>query len=243
MGVNPTIIVHNSKQRASLTKDRFWNYVRRVGCPIISAPNYSAIPCGSYPPANMAGALLLSAQLFPEDCFVLMDPDMVFTRPVDFGGDLAADRVPYLKRGVELVELLFAGSLLTEEQKTSLTSYGGHSVGVPYVIPRSMAENLAIAWLHLLYRQPRMFWEMVMTDWSFAAHGLYGKFLVTDFSQNNENASDKVSGSLLHYCYGSAEWSKRMWVSGPVPGAKIGGDAGTIHGELDAQFTELSKEI
>ena len=185
-GVVPTIITHDPPGPYPSSP---WGLIRNV----YKAPRYRKEILGrDYPPRNTPGTLLEAAKRFSgDDWFVLFDPDMIFLRPVEFPFGWAADRVGYGPPGAR--------------------------VGVPYVVPARRAEELALEWLKVLDSALEWSWEMVMWAYVVAMRRLGVDYRETEFCDANfpPDRAPRPEASIIHYCYGDDQWTKRQFTSEP----------------------------
>src|SRR5207302_635851 len=99
---------------------------------------------------------------------VLCDPDMIFTRNVEFPEVLSGDYCSYINYDRDFIEVARRAVAISresiDEQKESLRC------GVPYVIPMREARALAKMWMEAIDAfPPRRRWEDVMYAFGLSA--------------------------------------------------------------------------
>jgi hypothetical protein len=235
----PVIIVHDSGRELY---PGFYD-LARAGCVIYPAPNYRANGSGDdYPCRNHPGSLIEAAQRFSgQDVFiVLCDPDLIFTRAVEFPETLSGEFSSILnfdldpvrdamgKLGIEYQAL--------EPQKDSL------SCSVPYVVPVAQAHEFGTTWLRAIDAfHPRQ-WEDVMYAFGLALVKLGLKLNVTRLANTNYCPDEKVGAPIIHYAYGDERWTKRDYFTteqaAVVWEARTEATAGTILDEILTQIRQ-----
>jgi hypothetical protein len=95
MNHQPIIIVHDL---GSEWHPDFYD-LAKAGCAVYPAPSYRVNKSGyDYAPRNTAGSLIHAAEICAgnHEFIVLCDPDMIFTRPLQFPETLSGDFVSYM---------------------------------------------------------------------------------------------------------------------------------------------------
>ncbi|MGI8734176.1 MAG: hypothetical protein ACR2LM_12870 [Pyrinomonadaceae bacterium] len=235
----PIIIVHETDQD---WHPDFYD-LAKAGCAVYSAPNYSANGSwDAYPARNHPGTLIHAAQRFAgQDAFiVLCDPDLIFTRSVEFPEKLSGEFSSFMNYDVDHVseamrELGIEREML-DQQKNSL------SCSVPYVIPVAQARQLGTTWLRAIDAfRPRR-WEDVMYAFGLALVKLELKLNITRMADTNYWPDEKVRAPIIHYAYGDDRWTKRDYFTveqaARVWETRKEATEGTILGEVLTQIRQ-----
>jgi hypothetical protein len=238
----PVFIVHKADEG---WHDGFREIVRAGGI-VRSAPNYRFTPSKfNYPPRNTAATLLHVARMLDDrkENIVLCDPDMIFVRPSVFPRALAGDYYSYLDYDRDEVKLASRRIGIADG---ALKQRGDElCCGVPYVIPVSLAAPLAQAWLEAIDAFPPRLWEISMYAFGLATLKLDLRISLTHSIDHNYLPQAKLSGDMVHYCYGDDEWDKRFFIteeeSRQVWDPQAQAKEGSILGEIFSQIREAKK--
>ena len=241
--LEPTFVLHRSGGR----RDDLFERMARAGADLVPAENYRLRPDGmDYAPRNSPGTLLEAARRFSEDYFVLFDPDMLCVHAPELRGRLSADRVNSMGPDHPSVRAALDRAGLTGGERRWLEEEARVSVGVPYVVPRPLAADLAAMWLRLIDAEPVFNWAMVMWDFALACVKLGWPYDVTELADSNWQESRPATKPLIHYCYGDdGTWTKRGFLvsSDEVWRRLPAGEEGTIQGEIAKQLGEAAREL
>lgn len=242
MNHQPIIIVHDSG--ADWHPD--FHDLAKAGCSIYSAPGYRTNAMGDeYAPRNTAGSLIRAAELFAgrDLLIVLCDPDMIFTRAVEFPVILSGEFSSFMNYDRDFVApalraLGIEGDLADDEKEWLRCS-------VPYVIPVGLAHELGWSWLQAVDAFSPRRWEDIMYAFGLAVVKLGLKLNVTHLADHNYWPDEEAKAPMIHYAYGDDRWTKRnyfrdeqireLW--NPPSGAQ----QGTVLGELLSQIREANE--
>lgn len=207
----PVIIVHGLK--GQILPD--FCSIASAGGKVIRAPGFRQTKHGDdYPPRNTAATLLIAANNChkADEFIVLCDPDMIFVRAPAFPRELSGEFYPYLDYTRPDIKTAAEILNIDSDLPDSLR------VGVPYVIPVSIAADLAQYWLQAIDAlMPPRDWTHVMYGFGLAAAKLGMRVTPTSFTCFNSDHKTQLSGDVIHYCYGDAIWNKRNYIdSGPA---------------------------
>lgn len=234
----------------------YWAEIAEAGAGVMFAPSYrgdgsnstrrgTPVEGGGYPPRNTAGTLLEAARALRGsgvEHLVLCDPDMIVARVPELPRGLAGQFYSYMTPREVLEAAWRARPHANLDQVGRLVERRGLSIGVPYVVPLAIAEDLALAWLEVIDAMGgARRWEDVMYAFPIAAlgFGLVPEAIdVTDF---NHVPGEPLRRAFLHYCYGSSFFDKRRFAEVDLeglwnPSARFW--RGSVTGELLAQLRE-----
>lgn len=253
LGVSPVVVCHGGNERPL---HGYFQQLRYTGTDVLAARNWRREFGHDYAPANTPGTLLAAAQALKghADFLILLDPDMVFAKPVEFLPRFAAQHYRYMdyrKDAIQRAARLYGvAQELLEERHEQL------SVGVPYVIPIEFAEDLAKEWLRALAcfaaswtkrkKHGSDRWCEVMHAFGLAATKLGRIPEVLDVNANNAFPKTPLERPVIHYCYEGDGWKKRSFFrEDAVPDVWKTPDrpelAGTVTGEVLAQIRETAE--
>ncbi|HET6669206.1 MAG TPA: hypothetical protein VFH15_03150 [Pyrinomonadaceae bacterium] len=208
LGQQPLIIVHDSGEDWC---PGFYDLVK-AGCTVYPAPNYRTGAHGDdYSGRNHPGSLIQAAQhLADQDEFiVLCDPDLIFTRSLEFPETLSGEFSSFMDYdSVHVSEALKELGLekeLVDLQKESLRC------SVPYVIPIAQAQQLGVTWLQAIDAFHPRLWEDVMYAFGLALVRLGLTLNITHLTDTNYWPDEKVKAPIIHYAYGDDRWTKRNY--------------------------------
>ncbi|MDQ3820254.1 MAG: hypothetical protein M3362_21590 [Acidobacteriota bacterium] len=239
----PVLVVHDTGA-AGLHPD--FEEIVKSGGSLLRAESFKlSIKGDLYRPRNTPGTLLRAAERFGSqyEFVVLCDPDMIFTRPINFSETLSGDYCSYIKNGHDFLEAarqsLGVSRALVDEQRERLRC------GVPYVIPTGCARELAAAWLEAIDAFKGRRWEDVMYAFGLAAVKLGLKVELTHMAQSNYWPDAILKAYVVHYCYGDPAWSKRHFFreekARDVWRADAKAPEGSVLGEILTQIREARK--
>jgi hypothetical protein len=220
--------------------------ITRTGGAVLRAPTYRWTSQGrAYSPRNSAGTLLEAARAVGAevDTLVLCDPDVVFTRRVRFGRGISAARCGYLNHEEPEVRAAMRGLGMAP---SSLAPLGNSlNCGIPYVIPRAMAEPLARAWLDAVDAFETLRWEDLMHAFGLAVVMLGLPLRCRPLADTNYYPDAPVRAPVVHYCYGDERWSKRQFYTAEGAPRVWQADAlsspGSVLGEVLGQLREAAR--
>jgi hypothetical protein len=228
----PIIIVHDS--------GRDWHPdfydLTKAGCAVYPAPSYRINPNGyDYACRNFPGTLIQAANVLRDrDVFiVLCDPDMIFTRPLQFPKTLSGDFCSYMNYDrdfvIEAKRRLGIRRELSPHEKETLRC------GVPYVIPIQQAAQIGSTWIEAIDLFTSRNWGDIMYAFGLAVTKLDLKVNLTHLVDHNYWPDEKLKAPMIHYCHGDERWNKRHYC-GDQDGSGVwnppDGAQGTILGEL-----------
>jgi hypothetical protein len=202
----PIIIVHDSGRK---WYPGFYDLVK-AGCAVYPAPSFRVNGSGDdYAARNTPGSLIQAAQCFAgQDGFiVLCDPDMIFTRAVEFPEILSGEFSSLMDYDLDSVSEAL-GQLGIEHETLDLRK-DTLRCSVPYVIPVGQAHELGTTWLHAIDALSPRRWEDVMYAFGLALVKLGLKLNITRLADTNYWPDEKVSAPIIHYAYGDDRWTKR----------------------------------
>lgn len=247
LGTAPLVVCHGGRRGLH----RYFEELRAHEAEVLLAPNYRDALGVDYAPANTAGTLLEAARALKgkADFLVLLDPDMIFVRPVTFPGRLSGHRYDYMSyrsRRVRAAAKLYGVSRRRlEEHERAL------SIGVPYVIPIAIAKKLGEEWLKAMEafvagwgstRGGSSRWCEIMHAFGLAATKLELVPQVLDVNDVNAFDGTKATRPIVHYCYGADGWSKRAFVLEERDVWRSpAGERGTVTGEVLAAIAEAAE--
>jgi hypothetical protein len=235
----PLIIVHNSE--ANLCSG-FYELVK-AGCEIYTAPNYRLNAHGDdYSGRNHPGSLIEAAKhLTAQDGFiVLCDPDLIFTRALEFPEALSGEFSSFMDYDSahvrQAVKELSLEKARVDLQKESLRC------SVPYVVPIAGAQQLGVTWLQAIDAfRPRR-WEDVMYAFGLALVKSGLELNITHLTETNFWPDKKVTAPIVHYAYGDEQWTKRNYhtaeQAAAIWEAPIEAEPETILGEILTQIKQ-----
>lgn len=208
LGQQPLVIVHDS---GADWCPGFYDLVK-AGCTVHPAPNYRISANGDdYPGRNHPGSLIQAVRHLadPDDFIVLCDPDLIFTRALEFPETPSGEFSSFMNYDSEHVSEALKRLGLEEEQvqqqKESLRC------SVPYIIPTTQAAELGVTWLNAVDAfQPRR-WEDVMYAFGLALVKLGLQLHITHLADTNYWPDAKVRAPIIHYAYGDDSWTKRSY--------------------------------
>ncbi|MGH7509247.1 MAG: hypothetical protein ACREMZ_07225 [Gemmatimonadales bacterium] len=238
----PLVVVHHRDSRQL----QDFNDIAAAGGWVLRVPSYRITNRGfDYVPRNCAGTLLEAARVVDPriEWLILCDPDVVFARRPRFGRTLAAAQCGYLDYSEPPVrEAMRRLGLAPDAISPSDIEL---CCGIPYVIPRMLAEPLARSWLEAVdaFVPPR--WEDLMYAFGIAVRMLDLRLRRTRMADTNYVPDAPVRAPVLHYCYDTQLWTKRRFGSSraarrvwmPPPGAK----PGTVLAEIFDQLREAHR--
>ena len=239
----PVIVVHDMGAALHEALHSDFHEIVRSGGSLLRAESYKLSTQGdTYRPRNTPGTLLRAAERFASqyEFIVLCDPDMIFTRHIEFPEALSGDYCSYIKYGQDFVdaarEALGVQRRCVDSQRESLRC------GVPYVIPTSEARRLANAWIEAIDAFEGRRWEDVMYAFGLAAVKLGLRVELTYMAQSNYWPDAILKASVVHYCYGDANWSKRHFFkeekAQDVWQARVEAPKGSVLEEILTQIRE-----
>jgi hypothetical protein len=223
----PVVVVHDT---GVPLKTEFAD-LTRLGCRVIEAPSFARTPRGDACPCrNAAGTLLTAASsaLVAGRDLLLCDPDMLFTGPVDYDGQLAADLYTYVEYDTEHVRhALRQAGLEQRVRELNATS----RIGPPYYIPAALAERIAQRWMAALdtFTPPEWTDAMPAFGIALALEGIRPRtthMVVTNGTRDGGHlpaplSSDEISRRpIIHYCYDDETWTKRTFFK-PASGSPL----------------------
>ncbi len=203
----PMVVVHRT--RKALRAE--FNILKELGCHIVEAPSFRRHPKGLYLPRNMPGSMLAAAASpnLNAEYILFCDPDMLFVTPLEYEPGITAESCPYLDYEEPQVKVV-ARKFGIEDMinQLNLTSRFGY----PLIVPRECVGRLGSRWLEVLDSFETLHWidAMYAFGLALAIEGLHAK---TTYKVNsNYVQKEPVTGSLIHYCHGDAEWNKRFFI-------------------------------
>ena len=204
----PIIIVHDSCRN---WYSGFYD-LAKAGCAVYPAPNYRVHGSGDdYACRNHPGSLIEAAKLLTDQnaFIVLCDPDLIFTRTVEFPEILSGEFSSILNYESDFVSdasrELGIASEMVYSQKDSL------SCSVPYIIPVHQAHELGTTWLQAIDAFRSRQWEDVMYAFGLAVVKLGLKLNITRLAYTNYFPDEKVRAPIIHYAYADERWDKRHY--------------------------------
>lgn len=239
LGQRPIVVVHRTPHPL---RPEFVALQER-GFRVIEAPSFSAHPKGQYPPRNELGSLFTIASEMNSDFqhILFCEPDMLFVRTPEYQGSaLAGEFYSYLDYRATHVyaaaKKLSVDHMVDELNRTS-------RIGVPYLLPTSHLKNIAVRWFEVLDAFERLSWVDIMYAFGIALIKEDARVTTTHLMQVNYDPLELVTGSLIHYCYGSALWDKRSFtMRSPFDIAEDslvrGAGSGTLQAEIIRQLCE-----
>lgn len=238
----PLIIVHNSEGNLC---SGFYDLVK-AGCEIYPAPNYRLNAHGDdYSGRNHPGSLIEAPKQLAahEEFIVLCDPDLIFTRALEFPQTLSGEFSSFMDYDSAHVSQALKELSLEKErvdlQKESLRC------SVPYIIPIAQAQQLGVTWLKAIDAfRPRR-WEDVMYAFGLALVKLGLNPNITHLTDTNYWPNEKVRAPIVHYAYGDERWTKRNYHTVEQAAAiwetNAEADAGTILSEILTQIRQAGE--
>ena len=233
----PIIVVHDSGRN---WYPDFYDLLK-AGCAIYPAPNYRVNGSGDdYHCRNQPGSLIQAAERLAEQevFIVLCDPDMIFTRTIEFPETLSGEFSSFMNYDLDFVSDAL-GELGIEQESLDLQK-NSLSCSVPYVIPVAQAHQLGTTWLRAIDAFPPRQWEDVMYAFGLALVKLGLNLNVTHLADTNYWPDEKVSAPIIHYAYGDDRWTKRDYFTveqaGEVWETRAKATEGTI---LDEVLTQI----
>jgi hypothetical protein len=235
----PLVVVHEREEAAL----EVFSEIGRIGGEVLPAPSYRMTAWGrDYAPRNTAGTLLEAARVLSPGIkyLVLCDPDVVFVRRLPLMRGMAAAACGYMDYADPPVR---AAMRRLGIAPSALEPHGGNlCCGIPYIIPRSHATPLALAWLEAIDAFPRPRWEDVMHAFGLAVLKLKLPLRCLPIADTNFDAAAPVRAPVVHYCYDNALWSKRRFASSrafkrvwhPPEGAVVGSVLAAVLDQLAA---------
>lgn len=242
LGQAPLIVAH--ERRAAWPAD--YDEITRTGGTVLPAPSYRRTARGFlYAARNSAGTLLEAARYLPRsvDTLILCDADVVFTRACRFPRTLSAAPCGYLdytrprvhaamrRLGLPLARVRTYGTAL--------------HCGIPYVVPRRHAAELARVWLEASDAFAVPVWEDIMYAFGFAVALLGLPLRRINLAQTNFVAGAAVAAPAIHYCYDNRAWTKRRHASvraaARVWTSRTRVRRGTVLGEVLGQLREAGR--
>ena len=240
LGTAPIVVVHALGGR--LRRD--FVDIARAGGRVVPVPSYCLTLRGhSHLGRNAPGTLLEAARLVGvDDRIVLCDPDLVFVRRPRFGWTLSGAEADYLDYEDPLV--MAAARRLGIGADAIAARGDSLRCGTPFVVPASLAEPLARAWMAAL----EAFWPLRWLDQMYAfglATVLLGvRVRRSRFTVDNQHPHARLRVEVVHYCQDSALWSKRRFFR-HRDAARVWspprGRAGTVLGEVLRQLEEAGR--
>ncbi|MEP6922384.1 MAG: hypothetical protein ABI967_14765 [bacterium] len=225
----PLIIVHSSGQDWC---PGFYDIVRAGGA-VYSAPNYRIAESGEdYAARNHPGTLIEASRLLGDQhvFIVLCDPDLIFTRAVEFPESPAGEYSAFMDYDSDFVtdplRRLGISKETLDRQKDFL------SCSVPYVVPAGRATELGTTWLHAIDAFLPRRWEDVMYAFGLAVVKLGLKLTITQMADTNYWPDQPVSAPVIHYAYGDDCWTKRNYYSEEEAGAVWDADQDAVPGSI-----------
>jgi hypothetical protein len=235
----PIIIVHDSRRN---WYSGFYDLVK-AGCAVFPAPNYRFYGSGDdYACRNHPGSLIEAAKLLTDQnaLIVLCDPDLIFTRAIEFPEVLSGEFSSILNYESDFVgaasQELGIDSEAVKSQKDSL------SCSVPYIIPIQQAHEFGTTWLQAIDAfRPRQ-WEDVMYGFGLAVVKLGLQLNITRLADTNYFPDEEVRAAIIHYAYADERWDKRHYFTveqaATVWHQSLETTAGTIRNEILTQIRE-----
>lgn len=211
----PLIVAHKSPKG----EHRYWKRLERAGGRVLRAPSYRGP--SDYLARNTAGSLLEAARALKGSGIkrlVLVDGDMVLTGVPELPTELSGEHYGHMfytkwrDYCLERAAMVGLDVSVVEMYEREL------SIGVPYVVPMEIAEELALEWIRIIdaiYVGDKR-WDAQMYAFSYAALK-FGVPKVTqvvqcDGADSHTRPLDK-SRPWIHYAYGSPLWRKQSWFS------------------------------
>ena len=202
----PLVIVHDSERNWC---PGFYELVK-AGCTVYPAPNYRVYGSGDdYACRNSPGSLIEAAKLLSDQnaFIVLCDPDLIFTRSIEFPEILSGEFSSILNYESDFVsaasrELGIASELVCSQKDTLGCS-------VPYIVPVDQAHGLGTTWLQAIDAFHPRRWEDVMYAFGLALVKLGLKLNITRLADTNYYQNQEVRAPIIHYAYGDERWDKR----------------------------------
>lgn len=204
----PLVIVHDSERN---WYPAFYDLVK-AGCAVYPAPNYRVYGSGDdYAGRNHPGSLIEAAKLLTDQnaFIVLCDPDLIFTRTIEFPEVLSAEFSSILNYESDFVS--DASRELGIPIEMVCSQNDSLSCSVPYILPVHQAHELGTTWLRAIDAfRPRQ-WEDVMYAFGLAAVKLGLKLNITRLADTNYFPNEGVRAPIIHYAYGDERWDKRHY--------------------------------
>ncbi len=247
-GVAPVVMVHEAGKI-----DEGFRECARAGAGVFVVPNRRGEGARDWAARNMCASLLDAvplAEAMGATHMVMLDPDMVWTRKVNWPLCLAVDRCRNdLTSGLPARVAADLGIELGEDPSNRLGSR------VPYVIPTEFAEVIGLTWWEVMAEfeaRPGRHWSDQMRAWCIALAALDLDPLTVELSQTNHHGAEVVRAPLLHYAYHHRAWDKK-WFMDPADQAKLWNPPriparfvqGWVHQEViqaHAFYAELARE-
>jgi hypothetical protein len=243
LGQPAIVVVHQGSERGL----RDFADIRRTGGLTVSAPSYRLTSRGrNYAPRNTAGTLLEAAHAVSPriDYLILCDPDVVFRRALDAAPVLTGAACGYMDYA-ELPVRAAMKRLGIDPRRVGPEDDGPLCCGIPYIIPRALAEPLALAWLDAIDAFLRPRWEDVMHAFGLAVLMLRLRLRRLSIADTNFDGGAPARAPVVHYCYDNPLWSKRRFVSGPsarqVWRPPNGAPPGSVLAEIFKQLEEAGR--
>ena len=210
-GVAPLIVVHGAKD-----VDTHPAFVEcgRAGALVLRSKNYTGEGVYRWAARNTAASLLDAEQVgrvIGAEYLVLLDPDMLWTRKVQWPSRLAVDKV-CLEGLTDAAAREVAEAMGTTIEPSAPCRIGAR---VPYVIPMEHAKAIGDAWWlameHFATRETRV-WSDQMIAFCLALLSLDLRAARMRFSQTDWDYRARVTAPMLHYAYGSPYFKKKHYV-------------------------------
>ena len=256
MGCAPIIVVHGDSGQLV---DGF-RLIEEKGGRVQTAHNFRRVGGFDCAPRNTVGTLSCVAS--DADYLVLCDPDMIFVRPLPLAqyqitaDQISFDSVSYLVLNEDNLAEVAAASRRANIALESLrkTPISG---GVPHIVPASLRERVASEWMRAVdcfvpaerpasgQAVPNLPWLASMWALVFVVHRLGLNAVITQFCLSNFDGRKELAPcgpaapSMLHYCYGDAEFEKRSFFDVTHARELVWqqqAPAGTVNGTLCAEL-------
>lgn len=209
-GVAPLILVHGGHEDL----EPGFLECEKAGALVVPTRNHRAYDKEEWAARNTVGALIdagLIGEALGATHVVLMDPDMVWTRRINWPTELAVDRCDNdLMTGLAVTVAEEAGIDLGPNPNPTWGSR------VPYVVPIEQVQPIANAWWVLMDRfaaHEGRNWSDQMRAWALALAALGAVPRKVVLTQTNWVAEAYPSAGLIHYAFEQPGWSKRWYVT------------------------------
>ncbi len=208
----PTVVVHASDGTKGSEEPLCpeFRLLQEHGYRVIQVPSYARTPTGLlYPPRNELGTLctLASMRDLGAEPVLFCEPDMLFVRPLDYRGGLAAEFYTYLHyeepRVANAARACGIGHRIATLNAT-------RRIGVPYLLPADLIGRLASRWIAVLDAFDELRWIDIMYAFGIAVELEQLDVQVTHMMTDNYHPMKPVR-RLVHYCYGDAIFDKRRF--------------------------------
>lgn len=208
LGVPPLIVVHTDFPKTDPLCEGFHELVE-LGVPVTMAPQYKNDHPTEilYHPRNTPGSLYHAARISSADHLMLCDPDLVFRRPFEL-----PEPKPLSAAWYWTMINYDRPSVQAAAEVLGVSTKGRHDLwcGVPYLVERTAAVELAEAWLEAIdMLEPRS--DFQMYAFGLAALKLGITIDLEDVVEFNDEGSESRDRPIIHYGFGTDEWCKRTF--------------------------------